>query len=58
MVCKLLAVYLYHYVMMLHTFHLCSNKDNYNTHTTDCFILYVWFPALALTEKSTTAEQR
>ena len=37
MVCKLLAVYLYHYVMMSHTFHLCSNKDNHNTHTTDCF---------------------
>ncbi len=30
MVCKLLAVYLYHYVMMSHTFHLCSNKDNHN----------------------------
>lgn len=30
MVCKLLAVYLCHYVMMSHTFHLCSNKDNHN----------------------------
>lgn len=30
MVCKLLAVYLYHYVMMSHTFHLCSDKDNLN----------------------------
>ena len=59
MVCKLLAVYLYHYVMMSHTFHLCGNKDNHNTHTTDCFmLLYVWFPALVLAKKSTNVEQR